>query len=214
MTLIGCGSLAARFALALVAAFFLSAAPVVAQQSSGTGLAGTTLLIIRHAEKPADESTGGPGLTPAGEARARAYATYFRNFVVDDTPLRIDTLVATADSNSSMRPRLTVEPFSRASGLPLQQPFKNKDVKGLAGWLANGPSHRSVLIAWHHGMVPKLLTELGAAPPSVPRESEILASRRYEISKWIWAIGFSLARQELSAIAAAAFLSARSGIRF
>jgi hypothetical protein len=155
--------IANRLVLALAALFFLGAAPGMAQPA-GPGLAGTTLLIIRHAEKPQDEGAGGPGLTPAGEARARAYATYFRDFAVDGKALHIDTLVATADSASSMRPRLTVEPFSHASGLPLQKPFKNKDVKGLAGWLAGGAPHRTVLIAWHHGMVPSLLTELGADP--------------------------------------------------
>jgi hypothetical protein len=164
MRLIGRRTLAGWLAL-----LFLAAAPGMAQPA-GTGLAGTTLLIIRHAEKPADpadDATGGPGLTPAGEARARAYASYFRNFTVDGTPLHIDTLVATADSAKSMRPRLTVEPFSRASGLPLQQPFKNKDVKGLVGWLASGAPHRTVLISWHHGTVPALLTELGADPQAL-----------------------------------------------
>src|ERR1700727_1751985 len=138
--------IANRLALALAALFLLGAAPGMAQPA-GPGLAGTTLLIIRHAEKPQDEGAGGPGLTPPGEARARAYATYFRDFAVDGKALHIDTLVATADSASSMRPRLTVEPFSRASGLPLQQPFKNKDVKGLASWLASGAPHPPVLIA-------------------------------------------------------------------
>jgi hypothetical protein len=169
MTLIGRRNFASRLVLALAALFSLGATPGVAQPG-GTGLAGTTLLIIRHAEKPVDpgdDAAGGPGLTPAGEARARAYATYFRNFAVDGTPLHIDTLVATADSAKSMRPRLTVEPFSRASGLPLQQPFKNKDVKGLVSWLASGTPHRTVLIAWHHGMVPQLLTELGANPQAL-----------------------------------------------
>ena len=169
MTLIGSRNFARRLALTLAALFFFGAVPSVAQPS-GPGLAGTTLLIIRHAEKPADpadDATGGPGLTPAGEARARAYATYFRNFAVDGKVLHIDTLVATADSAKSMRPRLTVEPFSRASGLPLQQPFKNKDVKGLVGWLGSGAPHRTVLISWHHGTVPALLTELGADPQAL-----------------------------------------------
>jgi hypothetical protein len=166
MILIRRGHFAGGLDLALATLFFLGAVPVAAQPS-GPGLAGTTLLIIRHAEKPQDEGVGGPGLTPAGEARARAYATYLRSFAVDGKVLHIDTLVATADSAGSMRPRLTVEPFSRASGLPLQQPFKNKDVKGLANWLANGAPHRTVLIAWHHGMVPSLLTELGADPQAL-----------------------------------------------
>ena len=54
MILTGSGNFARRFALALAALFFLSVAPGVAQESGGPGLAGTTLLIIRHAEKPAD----------------------------------------------------------------------------------------------------------------------------------------------------------------
>jgi hypothetical protein len=166
MTLIGSDNLAARFGMVLVALFLSSAVPVVAQQDGAPGLAGTTILIIRHAEKPVSKS-GGPGLTAAGETRARAYASYFRNFAVDGTPVHIDTLVATADSRSSMRPRLTVEPFSRAIGLPVRQQFEDQDVKGLAGWLASGPSHRTVLIAWHHGKIPRLLSELGADPQSL-----------------------------------------------
>jgi len=128
------------------------------------GPASTTLLIIRHAEKPADKTNGGPGLTPAGEARAKSYADYFRNFRVDGAPVRIDTLIATADTPNSARPRLTIEPLSRAIGLKIQQPFGDDDVKGLARWLANGPPNRTVLIAWHHERIPKLLAELGADP--------------------------------------------------
>jgi len=43
-----------------------------------------TILIIRHAEKPADGSAS--GLTAEGEKRARAYAGYFRDFRVDSKP--------------------------------------------------------------------------------------------------------------------------------
>jgi hypothetical protein len=35
-------------------------------------------------------------------------------------------------------------------------------VKQLAEWLSQGAPHRTILIAWHHGMIPALLTALGA----------------------------------------------------
>jgi len=130
------------------------------------GFVGTTILIIRHAEKPANKADG-PGLTPAGESRARAYADYFRHFNVDGVPVQIDTLIATADTRNSDRPRLTVEPFSKASRLPIQQPFDDDNVKGLADWLASGPPNRKILIAWHHERIPKLLAALGADPNSL-----------------------------------------------
>lgn len=127
---------------------------------AASGLAGDTLLIVRHAEKPDGESN--PGLAPAGETRAKAYADYFAHFQLDGAPVKIDTIIASADSEDSDRPRLTVTPFSQASGIKIQQPFPDKEVKALAHWLAAGTPNRTILIAWHHGKLPKLLRELGA----------------------------------------------------
>ena len=123
-----------------------------------SGLAGDTLLIVRHAEKP----DSGSGLAPAGEARAKAYADYFAHFQLDGAPVKIGTIIASADSENSERPRLTVTPFSQASGIKIEQPFPDKEVKALAHWLAAGTPNRTILIAWHHGKLPKLLRELGA----------------------------------------------------
>lgn len=110
-----------------------------------SGLAGDTLLIVRHAEKP----DRGPGLAPAGEARAKAYADYFAHFQLDGVPVKIGTIIASADSDDSERPRLTVTPFSQASGIKIEQPFPDKEVKALAHWLAAGTPNRTILIAWH-----------------------------------------------------------------
>ncbi|HUO02132.1 MAG TPA: hypothetical protein VMU31_05090 [Rhizomicrobium sp.] len=145
------------FLLALAPLLFGAPSPA----SAADGFKDATILVIRHAEKPATKAEG-PGLTPAGRVRAENYAGYFTHFTLDGTPLHIDTLVATADSKGSMRPRLTVTPFSKASGLPIQQPFADDDVKKLAEWLGNGAPKRTILIAWHHGMIPALLTALGA----------------------------------------------------
>ena len=156
------------FRIAVMALLLAFALPANARHhdrdGDAPGLTGTTILIIRHAEKPADEATGGPGLSPAGEARAQGYADYFLHFEVQGLPVKIDTLIASANSSESSRPRLTLEPLSKASGIPIQQPFADKDVKDLVRWLADGQPNRTVLIAWHHGKLPKLLEELGADP--------------------------------------------------
>jgi len=154
--------------LGLGLSFGLAAAgPAAARRpndaSATAGLANATLLIVRHAEKPDD----GNGLTPAGERRAKAYADYFKHFEFDGVPVHIDALVATSDTAKSARPRLTVEPFAKASGLPLQQPFADKQVHELAAWLAQQPPGRTTLIAWHHGQIPNLLTALGADPAAL-----------------------------------------------
>jgi hypothetical protein len=122
------------------------------------GLADTTVLIIRHAEKP----DSGSGLTSAGEARAYAYVNYFENFTLHGVTVRPDALFAAADSKESMRPRLTIEPLSHALGLSIDDRFSDKQSKELANALRAEPHGRVVLICWHHGEIPKLIHALGA----------------------------------------------------
>ena len=143
--------------LALSLFFTVSAAE---GRQNADGLANATILVIRHAEKP-DE---GSGLSPAGQARALAYATYFKTLTIDGVPIHIDTLIATADSGESERPRLTLAPLSEATGIQIQQPFDDAAVKDLARWLEQGKPDRTILIAWHHGKLPKLLERLGVNP--------------------------------------------------
>jgi hypothetical protein len=133
-----------------------SAATVVA----APGLADTTVLIVRHAEKPGT----GCGLDAYGTARAEAYVRYFQQFRVDGAPIHIDTLVATADTPRSARPRLTLTPLSTATHVVIQQPFANDAVGDLADWLRAGHRGRTILIAWHHGKIPDLIARLGADP--------------------------------------------------
>ena len=125
-----------------------------------TGLRDTTVLIIRHAEKP----ESGPDLTPAGEKRARDYVNYFKNFSIDSKPVKPDYLVATADSRNSHRPRLTLTPLSQAMRLPLHLGFKDKKYAELATELKSAPHGKNILICWHHGAIPELLGALGADP--------------------------------------------------
>jgi hypothetical protein len=156
-----------RFAW-LATFFFALAIPAIASAKhdhgdAGVGLADTTVMIVRHAEKP----ESGPGLTPAGEARAQAYVGYFEHFTVNGQPMTPNTLYAAADSKSSMRPRLTIEPLSHALGLPIDSEFADKQTKEIADALRTTAHGNRILIAWHHGEIPRLIHDLGADSASL-----------------------------------------------
>jgi phosphohistidine phosphatase SixA len=125
-----------------------------------SGLKDATVLIIRHAEKP----EAGRDLTAKGRERAEAYAKYFRELKIDSKPVALDYLVATADSASSERPRLTLEPLSKALGMKLDLRFKAKEDAKLAAELRAKPHGKNILICWHHGKIPDLAKALGADP--------------------------------------------------
>jgi hypothetical protein len=126
-------------------------------------LANATVLIIRHAEKP----SSGSSLTPEGFTRANKYAQYFYPFHADGTTIQINALYAGADSADSVRPRLTLEPLSRATGIPLNTQFSTNDPEALAHALATEPHGDHVLIAWRHKKIPALLQALNADPVSL-----------------------------------------------
>jgi hypothetical protein len=147
----------ARLILSLLVLIAPAVATAKHDHADGNGLADTTVMIIRHAEKP----ESGAGLTPDGEARARAYVGYFQHFSVDGQPMTPNALYATADSKSSMRPRLTITPLSQALGLPIDNRFADKQTREMADALRTEAHGHRVLIAWHHGEIPKLIDALG-----------------------------------------------------
>src|ERR1043166_3635055 len=100
-----------------MAVIFGSALLVAADAQEGPK--NSMVLIIRHAENPAD----GHGLSPRGEERAKAYINYFQNFAVDGKQREPEAVVVAADSKQSHRPRLTVEPFAKAAKLPIDDRF-------------------------------------------------------------------------------------------
>lgn len=141
-----------------VAVLLLAAVPVFAD--NGSGLKDTVVLVIRHAEKPETGDT----LTSAGEARAKAYVGYFKGYAVDSKPVTIDYLFAAADSKGSKRPRLTLTPLSKATGLAIDQRFTDKQFQELSDELRAKSHGATILICWHHGQIPMLLQALGANP--------------------------------------------------
>ena len=140
-----------------VAVIYASALIVAAHAQEGPK--NSVILIIRHAENPAN----GHGLSPRGEERAKAYINYFQNFTVDSKRLEPSAILVAADSKHSHRPRLTVQPFAKAANLPIDNRFANKQPADLAAELRANYQGKTILICWHHGQIPALLRALGAA---------------------------------------------------
>jgi hypothetical protein len=146
--------------LASTLSFSLRAATPAAQDH----LAGNTVLIVRHAEKPLI----GRELTREGEARANAYVHYFEPFQDGGLKININALYSGSDSPDSIRPRLTLEPLSHATGLPLDYSISSKDPDALVALLRTQSHGNHPLIAWRHGSIPSLLIAFGASPDLIP----------------------------------------------
>jgi hypothetical protein len=166
----------------LLAVFLSSMA--FAGPSQGTpsdALKDAVILIIRHAEKPAE----GAELSPAGKERAAAYVQYFSHFTVDSKPLKLDCLIAAADSANSRRPRRTLEPLSQTLGLKIAQPFKDKQFEEMARDLQTAPHGKRILVCWHHGKIPDLAQALGADP------SRLLPGGKWPDDEFAWVLQLS-----------------------
>jgi hypothetical protein len=154
----------------------------VPAQAADAGMAGpadTTLLIIRHGEKPAH----GRGLDAAGRLRAQAYVPWFSQLSLAGRHAAPSALYASADTRNSARERLTLAPLALALGEPIQLRFGEDQVQALAAHLrANPVSGGTVLICWHHGRMPKLLRALGADP------AELLPQGRWPDAVFDWLI--------------------------
>jgi hypothetical protein len=150
-----------RFPILAAAALFSTTA--LHTQEQHALLANTTVLIIRHAEKP----DSGASLTPEGFARAKKYAHYFAPFHAEGETIQINALYAGADSTESVRPRLTLEPLSHAIGVPLNTEFPTGDPDRLVHALSTAPHGDHVLIAWRHKKIPALLKAFGAEPAAL-----------------------------------------------
>ena len=151
-------------------------------QSAHDHLADNTLLLIRHAEKP----SAGAMLNEAGAARAEAYTSYFEPFHEGTLRFKVDALYAGADSDNSNRPRLTLEPLSKATGLPLHLDAGTKEPDKLVALLRNDEHGMHPLVAWRHGQIPALLKSFGADP------EELLPGGKWpdEVYDWIIVLRF------------------------
>jgi phosphohistidine phosphatase SixA len=129
----------------------------------------TNIFMVRHAEKP----DSGSDLSVAGQERAHAYAVYFQNYVLNGTRLKLNYIVATADSSQSERPRLTMEPLAEAMGMEINDRYQENDYERLADHILQNSKydHSNILICWHHGEILELAAALGVDASKLPAES-------------------------------------------
>ncbi|MBC2384240.1 flagellar basal body-associated protein FliL [Pseudomonas sp. WS 5106] len=133
------------------------------KKDEALGLSNVTVLIVRHAEKPAQ----GPLLNARGEQRAAAYASYFDPLQLNGVSVVPQRLIATSDSKDSSRPRLTLTPLSQRLQLPIEQPYADNEVDKLVKSLRKSNQAQTVLIAWHHGHIDKLIAAFGGDGPAL-----------------------------------------------
>ncbi|WLH35461.1 flagellar basal body-associated protein FliL [Pseudomonas sp. FP2196] len=149
-----------------------------AQGSAAPGLRNVTVLIVRHAEKP----DIGRELNARGEQRAAAYADYFNPLKLAGETLTPQRLIATADSPESIRPRQTLIPLSQRLQLPVEQPFANSKVDKLVSLLREHNQAKTVLIAWHHGHINKLIAAFGGNGPA------LIGQEKWPVDVYDWLI--------------------------
>lgn len=130
------------------------------ESQEASPLSDSTILIIRHAEKP----EFGSGLSTEGRARAQAYVRYFQDLRLDSKRLRVDYLVAADDSEHSQRSRLTLDPLAQAIGLKPDLRFQARHPQELVSELRSRPHGKTILICWHHREIPDLLRAFGVDP--------------------------------------------------
>jgi phosphohistidine phosphatase SixA len=129
----------------------------------------TNVFLIRHAEKP----ESGTGLAVAGQERAQAYTIYFQNYSLNSQSIKLDYLFAAADSSESHRPRLTIEPLSKAINIDIDDKHSDKDYQKVADDILQNSKYdkSNVLICWHHGEILDLAAALGVVPDDLPPAS-------------------------------------------
>jgi hypothetical protein len=121
------------------------------------------ILLIRHAEKPADAAD--IHLGPEGKKRAHALPDLFKKSDTRPDPFPTpDFIIATKASKHSNRPVETVTPLAQALKLEVDATCANDDYPDLTEKLYTTPKYEGkvVLICWHHGNLPEFATMLGA----------------------------------------------------
>ncbi len=149
-----------RFALALllvVAATAVLVTVVRSRAGAQTSAQTTTVYVLRHAEKRADQGDD-PDLTREGRNRARSLVRQLVNE-------KIDRIYAT----EYRRTQLTVLPLAVRLSLPIVQRHA-ADVAELATAI-RGHAGETIVVSGHSNTIPELLAALGVTEPiEIPDE--------------------------------------------
>lgn len=126
------------------------------------------VLIIRHAEKPADDQN--IHLSRQGDYRASAL---FKLFGPGGRLAGLQYLIAADKSKHSNRSVETLEPLANRLDEDVDHHFEEDEYKDLAKRIKTGKKYQgsTVLICWHHGTIPALAKALGVKASNLPSKS-------------------------------------------
>ena len=141
------------------------------------------IILIRHAEKPADADD--PHLSAAGRDRA---ARLVKFVTTDPALMKFGPPVAifatqTTKHDNGQRTQETVAPLAASLKLAVRTPFLGKDFGALAKIILADPSFagKTVLVCWNHEEIPALTAALGVRPQPPKWKSKVF-DRVYLIS--------------------------------
>jgi hypothetical protein len=151
-------------------------------QSPPDGVAsGTVVMVIRHGEKPDDETTTGVdangnedenSMTAVGWDRAHRLVGLFDPATGPHRPglVRPAAIYAAGpnDNGYGKRTRETVTPLADRLGLPVNTSFGKGDEEELVEHVLTGPG--PTLISWQHSEIPAIADAFGSVTPTPPSE--------------------------------------------
>ena len=125
------------------------------------------IILLRHAEKPADDHN--PGLSPRGLERARSLPSLLTNspaFSSHGRPAAVFAPRSTPHGHGR-RAEETITPLARELHLRVRTPFAAADHARLAKEVLSNPAFdgKTVVICWEHDDLPQLAHELGVPKP-------------------------------------------------
>jgi broad specificity phosphatase PhoE len=118
------------------------------------------IIIVRHAEKPASRQ---PHLALRGRMRAIGLSKLLPKIV------KPDFVFASTSTRHSARPYQTIRFTADKMGLSVSTSYADKETKKLVRELRKKEFEgKTILMCWHHGMMPRLIRELGHESPYEP----------------------------------------------
>ena len=128
------------------------------------------IILLRHGEKPADESD--PHLSAEGRARARALVSFLTTtpgLITNGLPVALFAAQPTRHGHS-LRTHETLEPLAKSLKLRIQSPYPAKDYPALARHLLRHSAYdgKVVVVCWVHEYLPDFAAALGVSPTPAP----------------------------------------------
>lgn len=146
-----------------LALLLFAASPAWAQTAA---TAPAQIVLIRHAEKPADPAD--PHLSKAGVRRAERLVAFITSDAAVGrfgSPVALFATETTNDGNG-LRTQETLAPLARALKLPVLTPYHGSTPGKLAKLILSSPAYagKTVVVCWNHETIPQLAAALGIRP--------------------------------------------------